>query len=204
MRKIDIKPILMLLMLMISVGFTSCTSDETETLVTPKTLEQYRTESLTFINGEITKVTAVVVGFNKGDFKGTTTNIPNFDPYKASYLAALNTAKTEVVKTTATIASIVTAQNAVTASGTLFNTSLWTADRRALNDLVVSVTALNSATLVGTTAGTVSQATKDTLTAAVTAAKSVRDSSTSNQRIIDAAVVTLTDAQTAFNAAKIK
>lgn len=203
MKKIEIKSIIVLAVLLLSIGFSSCTTEE-DPLYTQKTLEEYRTEALTFINGEIVTATAVELGYNKGDFKATSTNTPLFVPYKTNYLAALNSAKASIEKADATIPQIVMAQSGVTATGKLFNGTRWNSDRRALNDLIVSLTALNTATVAGTAVGNAPQAAKDALTAAITAAKSVRDTTVSIQRLVDEAVVTLTAAKTSFEAAIIK
>lgn len=199
MKGIDIKPIILLLVFTMTLGFTSCNDDEST--VTPKTLEQYKSETLAYINAEITTATDCVLGFNIGDFKASTSNIPNFEPYKANYLKALNTAKTNVEKSDVTISGIIKAQSSLTASGKAFNDSRWNSDRRVLNDLVVELTSLNSATTVGTSSGMVSQTAKDALATAITAAKSVRDSSFSIQRLVDDAVKNLIDAKATFQAA---
>lgn len=202
MKRIDIKPIILLFVLTLALGFTSCNDEENA--VTPKTLEQYKSETLSYINAELTSTNACVLGFNKGDFKSTTTNTPNFEPYKANYLKALNAAKAKVEKSDITIPEIIKAQSSLTSSGKAFNDSRWNSDRRVLNDLIVEITSLNSATTVGTSSGMVPQTAKDSLTAALTAAKSVRDSGVSNQRIVDDAAKTLKEAKATFQAAIIK
>ncbi len=202
MKRIYLKPIILLFVLTFALGFTSCNDDENT--VTPKTIDQYKTETLTYINAEISSANACVLGYNKGDFKASTSNIPNFEPYKANYLKALNTAKTNVEKPDVTIPKIIQAQSSLTTSGKAFNDSRWNSDRRALNDLIVELTSLNSATTAGTSSGMVPQAAKDAINTALTAAKSVRDSALSIQRIVDDAVKTLNDAKTAFRAAIIK
>jgi len=181
--------------------FNACNEEET---VTPKTVDQYKTELSDYVNFEIAKVNACVLGFNKGDFKNTSTNIPNFEPYKAKYLANLNAVVLVVNKEDITIAELVKARSTLTTNGKLFNNSLWTADRRALNDLIVECTAQNSSIEAGTSVGQASQEAKDIYGAAITAAKSVRDSGLPVQRMIDEAVQTLTDAKTVFEAAIIK
>lgn len=202
MKRIDIKPIILLFVFTVALGFTSCNDDEST--VTPKTLEQYKTETLSYINAEIVTTNACVLGFNKGDFKASTSNIPNFEPYKANYLKALNNAKTNVEKPDVTISNIIQAQSSLTTSGKAFNDSKWNSDRRALNDLIVELTSLNTATTAGTSSGMAPQTAKDAIVAALTAAKSVRDSSVSIQRIVDDAVKTLKEAKATFQAAIIK
>ncbi len=191
-----------MLALVFGIGMNACTDTANE--VTPKTLDEYKVSLKTFVDSEISKVNACVLGFNTGDFKSTTTNIPNFEPYKVNYLKDLNDALVVVNKADVTIADLVKSRSNLTANGKLFNTSLWTADRRALNDLIVELTTLNSSTTAGTASGQAPQAAKDALTAAITAAKAIRDSALPVQMAIDAAVVTLSTAKTTFQAAIIK
>ncbi len=183
------------------MAFNGCTGEEA---VVPKTVDQYKTELSDYVNFEIAKVNACILGFNKGDFKNTSSNTPNFDPYKIKYLADLNAVVIIVNKENVTIAELIKARSTLTTNGKLFNNSLWTADRRELNDLIVTCTAQNSSVTAGTDVGQASQAAKDTYGAAITTAKSVRDSGLSVQRMINEAVQTLNDAKTAFETAIIK
>lgn len=202
MKRIDFKLIILLFVSILTLGFTACNDDENA--VTAKTLDQYKTETLTYINAEISSTTACVLGFNKGDFKASTSNIPNFEPFKANYLKALNAAKVNVEKTDITIPKIIEAQSSLTTSGKAFNDSRWNSDRRALNDLIVELTSLNTATIAGTSSGMAPQSAKDIINTALTAAKSVRDSGLSIQRLVDDAIKTLNDAKIVFKAAIIK
>ncbi len=185
------------------LGFTFNSCDE-ETTVVPKTLEQFKSETTIYINNEIAKVNACVIGYDKGNFKATSSVAPNYNTYKNNYLNALNAAMVTINKADVTIARVIAAQGTLTPSGKLFNDALWISDRRALNDLVVSTTALNSATLVGTAVGNVSQAAKDAFATAISTAKSARDSGLTTQRMVDEAVTNLEAAKQTFLSAIVK
>lgn len=203
MKLINKQSFVILMTLILGLSFTACSTDE-ETVIVPKTFEQYKTELQIFVTNEKELVNAVVIGYNKGNFKTTTSISPFYDSYKAAFLSDLNAAQVVLNKTDLTISDIVKAQGKLTENGKLFHDALWISDRRALNDLIVEVSALNTNTQVGTTTGTVSQEAKVAITDAVTAAKSVRDAGASIQRVVDDAVTKLDASKKTFMAAIIK
>ncbi|MFT3753745.1 MAG: hypothetical protein QM800_13005 [Paludibacter sp.] len=190
--------------LFILLGFAiwslnSCSADE-ETIIIPKTVEEYQQQMKQFVDSQIVIVKQCVIGYNKGDFKSAT----NFDAYKADYLAALRTDSAIIVKPDVTIAELVAGNKLLAIPGKNFNGSLWISDRRPLNDSIIAAEALNAATLTGTTTGSVPEEAKTTFTAAIAKAKTVRSASTTIERQVNEANVTLTAAKKVFVLAIIK
>ena len=179
---------------------SSCSASDEETVIVPKTVEQYRQQMKQFVDAELLTVRNCVVGYNKGDFKSTT----NFDAYKSAYLTVLIADSAVIVKPDVTIAELVNANKTLAVPGKAFTGSLWISDRRPLNDSIVSSEALNTATLVGTLVGQVSQEAKTNFTTAITNAKAVRGSSYTIERQVLEAIVKLEEAETVFKAAIIK
>lgn len=180
-------------------AFTSCATEE-ETVIIPKTLEQYKQEMTQFVASEKAKVQNCVIGYNKGDFKSTT----NFDVYPADYLVVLVAAEAVLAKPDVTIAQIVAANKTLAVTGKNFTGSLWISDRRPLNDAIVAAEILNTATLAGTEIGQVSAEAKTAFATAITAAKAVRGASTSIDRQIADAVSKLEGAKVVFQNAIVK
>lgn len=198
---IPIKHIINSLFVLLAIGIVSCTeNDLEETVIVPKTLEQYKAELSQFVSNEKKTVENCVVGYNKGDFKSTT----NYDSYKSAYLTALLAAEVALTKSDLTIADIVNTNKTLATPGKAFTGSLWISDRRPLNDSIISSEALNTATLVGVEIGQVPDASKTAFTAAITAAKAVRGSSTSIERQIQTAIKNLEEAEIVFKASIIK
>lgn len=191
--------LLLLALLGVGIGFSSCSSDD-ETVIVPKTLEEYKSQMIQFVNSEITIVENCVVGYNKGDFKGTT----NYDTYKADYLSVLNAAKIVFTNPDVTIEDIVTANKTFAVPGKAFTNSLFISDCRPLNDSIVSAEALNAATITGTAAGQVPETAKATFTAAITNAKKVRDAATTIDRQVTETIATLSMTKQIFVNAIIK
>lgn len=187
------------LLFAIAISIVGCATEE-ETVIVPKTLEQYKQEMTQFVASEKAKVQNCVIGYNKGDFKSTT----NFDVYPADYLAVLVAAEAVLAKPDVTIADIVTANKTLAVAGKNFTGSLWISDRRPLNDAIVTAEILNTATLEGTGIGQVSTDAKTAFTAAITAAKAVRGASTSIERQVADAVTKLEEAKTVFQNAIVK
>lgn len=179
----------------------SCTK-EGETVIIPKTIDEYKQQMSQFVSSEKAIVGTCVIGYNKGDFKVASTS--SFVSFTTNYLTVLNDAEMVLSKTDVTIAEIVAANKTLGVSGKLFLNSLFISDRRPLVDPIVAAEALNTATIVGTAVGQVSQAAKTTFTAAITAAKSTRDASTTIDRLVEEAVKKLDEAKKAFESAIIK
>lgn len=187
------------LLAVIIIGLISCTTDE-ETLIVPKTLEQYKTEYASFISSEKTKVESCVVGFDKGNFRTAT----KLDALKADYLNALNAAVVVLAKTDLTIPDVINSNKTLATPGKAFSAEYYLSDRRALNDSIVAYDALNAATIAGTAAGQVPTADKTTFTTAITTAKTMRSLVTAVDRQIKEATEKLYKAKIAFKAAIIK
>ncbi len=188
-------------LLVVSSGLFSCTSDE-ETTIVPKTLAEHKAQFSAFITAEKMVVDSCVIGYNKGNFRVSSTS--SFDSYKTAYLTALNAAMVVVNDSNVTIEKIVTSNKTLATPGKAFNASLFISDRRTLNDSIVVADALKTATLVGTAVNEVADSSKVTFTAAITKAKATRDASTSIQRQVDDAVLELGLAKTIFVGAIIK
>ncbi len=177
----------------------SCAKEE-ETIIIPKTLEQYKQELLSFVNSQTEIVNNCVVGYNKGDFRSST----NYDAYTTAYKAKLAAALVVLQKTDLTIAQVVQVNTSLAADGKNFQTNLYISDRRPLNDLIVECEALNTATLEGTGTGQVPTAAKTEFTAAIAAAKIVRNATTTIERQVADEVTKLTAAKQSFQNAIIK
>lgn len=177
----------------------SCASDE-ETVIVPKTIEQYKAELLGFVNSQSEIVNKCVVGYNKGDFRSTT----NFDPYVSAYKARLAAALAVLEKPDLTIAQIVQVNISLATDGKNFQSNLYISDRRPLNDVIVECETLSAATVEGTAAGQVSTVAKTTFNNAIAAAKIVRNATTTIERQVAEEVTKMNAAKQAFSNAIIK
>lgn len=177
----------------------ACTTDE-ETVVIPKTLEQYKQEMQAFVTSQLNIVTGCVVGYNKGDFRSST----NYDAYTQAYKDILTAAQTVLAKPDLSISDIVKLNTSLSVDGKNFQSNLYISDRRPLNDVVVVCEALNTATLEGTAKGEVSADAKLTFTTAIAASKIVRNASSTVERQVAEEVVKLNAAKKAFEDAIIK
>ncbi|MDX9748336.1 MAG: hypothetical protein RBT57_07525 [Paludibacter sp.] len=188
-----------ILLLIVLSAFFACTTDE-ETVIVPKTLEQYKKEMQDFVTSQLNIVNACVVGYNKGDFRSST----NYDAYTAAYRAKLTAAQTELSKTGLTIQDVVKVNTSLATDGKNFQTNLYISDRRPLNDVVVACEALNTATPEGTAQGQVPAAAKLAFTNAIAAAKVVRNATTTVERQVTEEVGKLNSAKKAFEDAIVK
>jgi hypothetical protein len=188
-----------ILLFAFAISLIGCATDE-ETVIIPKTLEQYHQEMSAFVASEKSLVENCVVGYNKRDFKSST----NFDTYPAAYLTVLVAAEVVLARPEVTIADIINANKTLAVPGKNFTGSLWISDRRPLHEAIVEAEALNTATEAGSETGQVSEEAKTTFTAAITAAKAVRGSSATIERQVADAVVKLEEAKQVFIAAIIK
>lgn len=177
----------------------ACTTDE-ETVVIPKTLEQYKQEMQAFVTSQLNIVTGCVVGYNKGDFRSST----NYDAYTQAYKDILTAAQTVLAKPDLSISDIVKLNTSLSVDGKNFQSNLYISDRRPLNDVVVVCEALNTATLEGAAKGEVSADAKLTFTTAIAASKIVRNASSTVERQVAEEVVKLNAAKKAFEDAIIK
>lgn len=187
------------LLLVVIIGFSSCTIDE-ETVIVPKDVATYQLQMQQFVDSQLVFVNNCVVGYNKNDFKSTT----NYTSYKTAYLTALTAAQTVLKKADLTIPEIVAANKTLGTPGKNFTGSLWISDRRALNDSIVSAETYAATIVVGTAIGQAPEAAKTEFTAAITAAKATRGASAAIDRQILEAIAKLEEAETVFKNAIIK
>lgn len=190
-----------ILVLLASLGFVSCSKDE-ETVIVPRTTEDYRLQMSEFVAFEKAVVDSCVIGYNKGNFKVSATS--NFNNYKTAYLTVLNFADSVLNNDSVTISQIVAANKTLAQPGKNFNGSQFISDRRPLVDPIIAAEALNVATPIGTDPGQVPQDAKTAYTAAITAAKATRDASTTIDRQVEDGVKILDEATKTFNSAIIK
>jgi hypothetical protein len=180
-------------------GFSGCT-DDGETEIVPKAIEQYKLEMIQFVTSEKTIVENCVVGYNKGDFKSSV----NFDAFRESYLTVLIEAVQVLSRNDITIADIVSVNKTLAAPGKAFTSNLWTSDRRPLNDAIVVAEELNTATPEGIEKGQAPSDAKTAFAGAITAAKAVRGASSTIDRQVTETVEKLEEARQAFLKAIIK
>lgn len=207
MKYIEKTSILFLMTFITAIGFYSCTKDP-EIVVVPKTLSEYITEQVPFVNAELVTVRRTkTVGYNKGEYSVSLNAVTAtaFATVKTAYLTALKADSVLLLSSTVTIPQIVSANQALGAPGKTFWTGINLCDKRPLNDAIVTATALNTSTLVGTAAGNVTVDAKTVFTAAVKAASTTRDASTTVlDRQITEAIDKLKASTATFTAAIIK
>lgn len=204
MNRINIKSYLVIPAILLGslVVISSCTKDKDyEDPIIPKTLEEYKTEMLSFIASETTLLDTCQIGYNKYDFKVAST--ANFTPYKTAYKLVLDTANARINRAGIKIADIIALDKTLSIPGKAFWGALFLSDRRPLNDSIVSSEALNTATISGTGPGQVLSDSKTIFTAAITAAKLTRDATVTIERQIPPAITKLEDAEKVFRAAII-
>jgi len=156
-----------LLMAFLGGILSSCNAVDEPTVVTTKTVDQYIAQFSPFVASERAFVDSCKVGYNKGNFKGTT----NFAAYKAAYLIALKADSATLVKPGVTITELITANTALSVPGKAFWGSIYKTDFRPLNDSIVKADALNAATPVGISGGLVLLDAKNAFTASIATAK---------------------------------
>jgi len=177
----------------------SCAGEE-ETVIVPKTLEQYKNEMLTFVNAQIIVVDNCVVGFNRGDFRSST----NFVPFTTAYRARLNTALANLQKPDLAIAQVVQINTSLSVDGRNFQSNLYISDRRPLNDIIVECESLDSATPAGTNVGQAPATAKTAFATAIAAARVVRNATTTIDRQVAEEVVKMNNAKQNFLNAIVK
>ncbi len=177
----------------------SCSVEE-ETVIVPKTLDQYKQEMLNFVNSQLNIVNSCVLGFNKGDFRSTT----NFVPFTSAYKARLTTALANLQKPDLTIAQVVQINTSLSVDGKSFQSNLYISDRRPLNDVIVECETLDIATPVGTAVGQAPAAAKTAFATAIAAAKVVRNATTTIERQVAEEVAKMNAAKLVFQNAIVK
>ena len=187
-----------LLLMVISV-FGACTALEEETVIIPKTLEQYKQEFQEFVTSQIDFVNNCVNGYNKGDFRSTI----NYDAYTTNYKTKLVAASAVLDKADLKIEDIAKAYTTFAAEGKLFQAEIFISDRRPLHELIVACDALNAATPDGSASGEVNPADRVPFVAAIAAAKVKRTATAVVERQVQEEVEKLNAAKQAFENAII-
>jgi hypothetical protein len=182
------------LLVLVSIGFGSCTMDDPLTVVTPKTLDEFKTQMTAYLAKEKMMVDTAKVGYNVNNFKSTTDSTT----VKAPYLAAIVAAQAIVNDPAVTIAQIATADKSLATPGKAFWAAIWITDRRQLNDSIVAASALNAATLEGTEGGQVLSDAKVAFTTAISNATKARGTTALSALQIKLAGEALTTAKKAF------
>ncbi len=177
----------------------SCVKEE-ETVIIPKTFEQYKTEFQEFVSAQLDIVNNCVWGYNKGDFRSQA----NYDSYTSNYRAKLEAAQLILNQDDLTIADIMKANSSISADGKNFQSSLYISDRRPLHEVIVSCETLNEEVLEGTASGNAPAESKSEFEAAIAAAKVVRNATTTIERQVSEEVENLNKAKDAFEASIIE
>lgn len=191
--------IILILILLVSIGFAGCTMTDELTVVPLKSLAEFKKQKAEFLAGQKLAIDTTKVGFNKNNFKTTTDSTT----VKSTYLAAIVAAQAVVDNPDVTITQIAALDKTLATPGKAFWAAIWAADRRYLNDSIVSATNFNNATLTGNQPGQVLADAKAVFTAAISKATTVRSSTVASDLLIKMAVDTLTKAKKTFIAAII-
>ncbi|MDO9633577.1 MAG: hypothetical protein Q7J05_00855 [Paludibacter sp.] len=178
--------------------FGACTMEE-ETVIIPKTLEQYKQEFQEFVTSQIDFVDNCVNGYNKGDFRSTI----NYGPYTTNYKTKLVAALAVLDKADLKIEDIAKAYTTFAAEGKLYQAEIFISDRRPLHELIVACDALNTATPDGSSSGSVNPADRVPFAAAIAAAKVKRTATALVERQVQEEVDKLNAAKQAFESAII-
>jgi hypothetical protein len=188
-------------LLLATLGFSSCSKDE-QTVIVPKTVDEYKLQMNEFIASEKAKLETCEIGYNKGNFRVSSTS--NFEPYKTAYLTVLNIADTVVNTEGVTIAQIVASNKTLANPGKTFNGSLFISDRRPMLAPIIAADSLNFVTTVGTAVGQVAEDAKTAYTDAIIAAKATRDAKETVDRQVADGIKKLDEATNVFQSAIIK
>jgi len=201
MKHIKKTSLLFLLSLFGGLALSSCTVDE-PTVVTPKTIDQYKQEFSQFVTSECATVRSCKVGYDKGNF--IPVSATSFASYTSAYLTALIADSAVIAKPNVTIAELAVANTTVTVPGKAFWGKINIADKRALNDLIVTATTLNNTAAVGTLTGNVPQDAKTKFATAIATATTTRDALTTIDRQVTDGITALNLSIKAFTDAIIK
>lgn len=201
MNDINIKSKVFQITLILAMGMSwvACDADM-EDAVAPKTLEAYKAEFTELVSSEKTKVENTIVGYNKGDFKGS----EFFNEYSYDYMVELIAGENVLANPELTIADIWDANYKLSAPGKLFNDNIFISDRRELNDLIGVCDTLYVHTPAGTEPGMAPDEDRVAFKTDINEAKSVRDRMTSIDRQITEEVDSLTISLAIFEEAIIK
>jgi hypothetical protein len=191
--------IILILILLVSIGFTGCTMKDELTVVPLKSLEEFKKQKSDYLAGQKLAIDTTRVGFNKNNFKTTTDS----NSVKSTYLAAIVAAQAVVNNPNVTITQIAALDKTLATPGKAFWAVIWTADRRYLNDSIVSATSLSNLTLTGNQPGQVLADAKAAFTSAISKATAVRGSTVASDKLIKMAVDSLTKARKTLIAARI-
>jgi len=197
------KKISLLFLLTLFGGFmlSSCKVDE-PTIITTKTIGQYKQEFTQFVTSESLKVRNCKIGYDKGNF--TPVSKTSFVSYSTAYLTALIADSAVIAKPNVTIAELVIANTSLAVPGKAFWGKINISDKRALNDLIVTASTLNTSTVVGTLTGNVTQDAKTMFTTAIATATTTRDALTTIDRQVADGITALNVSIKAFTDAIIK
>ena len=186
---------------LLAVLVSSCTVDE-QTIVIPKTIDQYIQDFTQLVTSESATVRNCKVGYDKGNFTPVSTS--SFSSYTKTYLTALIADSAVIAKPNVTITELVVANTSLAVPGKAFWGKINISDRRPLNDLIVSATTLNNSVVVGSLTGNVSQAAKTTFTTAIATATTTRDALSTIDRQVADGITALNVSIKAFTDAIIK
>lgn len=186
-------------MLIVLVGAFACSADD-ETVINPKTLEQYKQEHLEFVTSQLDLVNNCVLGYNKGDFR----LVSSYDSYTSNYRSVLEAALVVLNDPEVTITDIALMNKTLATPGKAFINALYISDRRPIHELVLTCEALHAATEEGSAVGQASPEAKAVFATAIDDAKTARDAITTVERQVTEAVDELNQAKTAFEAAIVK
>jgi hypothetical protein len=152
----------------------SCDTSNADVLPDAKQMDEYVLQRAFFVNSEITKVNACVVGSDKNNFRAN--QAANFDAYQQQYLDDLSAAGALLSNPAQlTYQNIVQIDSALAVSGKNFNSNILLYDHRALNDAIVKAEELLAGTPAGILPGEAPQAAITVFNAAITAAKTSRN-----------------------------
>ena len=179
------------------LGLNSCDTSNADTPPTSKQMDVYVSQRTSFVNSEIAKVNACVVGWDKDNFRANQLS-PSFDDLKQAYLNSLSFAGDLLSNPDLTYNNIVQVDSALSATGKAFNSNILLFDHRALNDAVTDANTLFYATPVGTASGMVSQDASTAFKNAITAASTVRNTVTATDIVTQSACNDLAAAKQIF------
>lgn len=167
----------------IGLGFSGCEVDE-EDPVTPKTLDEYRSELVEILDMELEKVQNTDLGYNKDDFRSAT----YFEQYSHDYDSLLTIAREIMDEPELTIADVMAANYMISSPGKAFNDEIFQSDRRELHESIIYGDTLRVHTPIGTDLGMAPQEAHDQFSAALGTAKGWRTLMSAIERQIDEAV----------------
>jgi len=177
---------------------TACDLSNESKIPAPMSMNDLIAQRNTFVNSEIAKVNATVVGWDVGNFRANQIS-PSFDNLQGTYLDALNAAATLLSNPDQlTYKNIVQVDSMLASPGRSFNTNILLFDHRALNDVIVEADTLFNSTLVGLDQGQVSQDASIAFDTAITTAKTVRNTVNATDMVVQNAMNTLAAAKQTF------